>query len=61
MKTLKQFHQENPNLAEGCRKLNAIKPETVFSYMTYWGWMTNGEKKLSMSTKTILRLKGLKP
>lgn len=58
---LNEFHKSNPVVAEGCRALNKIPPETSYSYITYRDWVITKKHKISAANRVILCLKGLKP
>lgn len=59
MLTLAQFHKQNPVVAEGVRKLNAMKPATTIDYQTYRDWV-QGKRKPMGGNKVLLFLKGIK-
>lgn len=59
LKTLEQFHKDNPVVADGVRALNALTPATSITYLTYRSWvMKTG--KVSPGYRALLLLKGLK-
>lgn len=62
MKTLAAFHKENPVVAEGLRVLNALSPETKWTYLTYRSWVMNLKKPpISTDKRILLLMKGVRP
>lgn len=59
MKTLAAFHKENPVVAEGLRVLNALSPETKWTYLTYRSWVMKTGKP-GAGNRVLLFLKGVK-
>ncbi len=59
MKTLAQFHKLNPVVAEGVRALNAIRPSSSISYLTYRAWVIN-KKMPSPAYRLLLLAKGVR-
>lgn len=60
MKTLAQFHKDNPVVAEGVRVLNDITPKSSITYVAYRRWVIE-KKPISAAYKVMLFLKGVKP
>lgn len=61
MKTLAQFHKDNPVVAEGLRVINDITPQTKWTYLTYRSWVMNLKKPpISADRRLLLFLKGIK-
>jgi hypothetical protein len=59
MKTLKQFNEEFPIVAEGVRVINQLSPSSQVTYLTYRSWV-KGNRKPSAVYKVLLFLKGIK-
>ena len=59
MKTIEQFHKSNPVVAEGVRALNAIRPASSITYLTYRAWVI-GKKRPSPAYRLLLLAKGVR-